>query len=117
MEIAPGALIAGRYRVERKVGSGGMGEVWAGEHVAIGLRVAIKTLLPAAACDRQVVARFKREAYLLGRIRSDYVSKVIDFVTDAQVGLVLVMEFVEGEALATLLESRTRDRFEMIRPA
>jgi serine/threonine protein kinase len=106
MEINPGTLVAGRYRVDRKVGSGGMGEVWAGEHVAIGLRVALKTLLPAAACDRQVVARFKREAYLLGRIRSDYVAKVIDFVTDERIGLVLVMEFIEGQALSGLLETR-----------
>ncbi|MEO7328684.1 MAG: protein kinase [Minicystis sp.] len=106
MEINPGALVAGRYRVDRKVGSGGMGEVWAGEHVAIGLRVALKTLLPAAACDRQLVARFKREAYLLGRIRSDHVAKVIDFCTDEHLGLVLVMEFIEGEGLGPLLEGR-----------
>jgi serine/threonine-protein kinase len=106
MEMNPGALVAGRYRVDRKVGSGGMGEVWAGEHVAIGLRVALKTLLPAAACDRQIVARFKREAYLLGRIRSDHVAKVLDFVTDERFGLVLVMEFIEGEALGSLLEGR-----------
>ncbi len=106
MEINPGALVAGRYRVDRKVGTGGMGEVWSGEHVAIGLRVALKTLLPAAACDRQIVARFKREAYLLGRIRSDHVAKVIDFFSDEQFGLVLVMEFIEGEGLDSLLESR-----------
>ena len=58
MELRPGAVIAGRYRVERKIGSGGMGEVWAAEHASIGVRVALKTLLPAAALDQQVVARF-----------------------------------------------------------
>ena len=63
MELRPGILIAGRFRVERKVGSGGMGEVWSGEQTALGVRVALKTLLPAAACDPQIVARFKREAY------------------------------------------------------
>jgi eukaryotic-like serine/threonine-protein kinase len=106
MELSPGALIAGRYRVERKVGSGGMGEVWAGEHVAIGVRVALKTLLPAAACDHQIVARFKREAYLLGKIRSDYVSRVVDFVSDQRFGLVLVMEFVEGDSLGQAIQAR-----------
>ncbi|MFO0755745.1 MAG: serine/threonine-protein kinase [Byssovorax sp.] len=106
MELNPGALVAGRYRVDRKVGSGGMGEVWAGEHVVIGLPVALKTLLPAAACDRQIVARFKREAHLLGRIRSDHVAKVIDFLSDDRAGLVLVMELVEGESLGATLESR-----------
>src|SRR5690242_7281087 len=106
MELRPGALIAGRFRVERKVGAGGMGEVWAGEQTALGVRVALKTLLPAAACDPQIVARFRREAYLLGRIRSSYVLRVVDFVTDPQVGLVLVMEFVEGEPLSAAVATR-----------
>ena len=106
MELTPGALIAGRYRVERKVGSGGMGEVWAGEHVNIGVRVALKTLLPAAACDPQIVARFRREAYLLGRMRSDRVARVVDFIEDRRFGLVLVMDFVEGEPLARVVEAR-----------
>jgi serine/threonine-protein kinase len=106
MELRPGVLIAGRFRVERKVGSGGMGEVWCGEQTALGVRVALKTLLPAAACDPQIVARFKREAYLLGRIRSDHVARVVDFVTDPRVGLVLVMEFVEGQPLSHAIASR-----------
>ena len=106
MELRPGVLIAGRFRVERKVGSGGMGEVWSGEQTALGVRVALKTLLPAAACDPQIVARFKREAFLLGRIRSDHVARVVDFVTDPRVGLVLVMEFVEGEPLSSAVASR-----------
>ena len=106
MELTPGALIAGRYRVERKVGSGGMGEVWAGEHVNIGVRVALKTLLPAAACDQQIVARFRREAYLLGRMRSDRVARVVDFIEDQRFGLVLVMDFVDGEPLARVVEAR-----------
>src|ERR1700748_2809158 len=99
MELTPGALIAGRYRVARKVGAGGMGEVWAGEHVNIGVRVALKTLLPAAACDPQLVARFRREGYLLGGRRSGRVARVVDFIEDRRFGLVLVMDFVEGEPL------------------
>src|SRR6476661_2106643 len=98
MSLSAGVVIAGRYRVDRKVGSGGMGEVWAGEHLAIGVRVALKTLLGAAKVNHEVVARFKREAYLLGRIRSDHVARVVDFVADDVFGLVLVMEFVEGDA-------------------
>jgi len=103
MELTPGTIIAGRYRLERKVGAGGMGEVWAGEHLAVGSRVAVKTLLSAAACNHEVVARFKREAYILGRIRSDHVARVVDFVADDTFGLVLVMEFVEGEPLSRVL--------------
>ncbi len=106
MDLSPGAVIAGRYRVERKVGAGGMGEVWAGEHRLVGSRVAIKTLLAAAALNHEVVARFKREAYILGKIRSDHVARVVDFVADDVYGLVLVMELVEGEALNRVLQEQ-----------
>jgi serine/threonine-protein kinase len=106
MELYPGAIIAGRYRVDRKIAAGGMGEVWAGEHVAIGTRVALKTLPPALALDRQLVARFRREAQLLGRLRSERVARVVDFLDDAEFGLVLVMDFVEGEALGAVLGAR-----------
>jgi len=83
-----------------------MGEVWAGEHLAIGMKVAIKTLLAAAAYDREVVARFRREANLLGRIRSDHVARVVDFIEDPQAGLVLVMEFIDGSPLSKILHQR-----------
>src|SRR5262245_24486386 len=106
MDLRTGMLVAGRSRVERQVGTGGMGEVWAGEHVAIGVKVALKKLLPAAAVDHQIVARFKREAYLLGRIKSDHVARVVDFIADNRFGLVLVMDFIEGELLADMLEQR-----------
>jgi eukaryotic-like serine/threonine-protein kinase len=106
VDLRPGAVIAGRYRVDRKVGSGGMGEVWSGDHLAIGSRVALKTMLPAAAVNHEVVARFKREAFLLGKIRSDYVARVVDFVADDNFGLVLVMEFIEGVSLARILTER-----------
>jgi serine/threonine protein kinase len=107
MELTPGSVVAGRYRVDRKIGSGGMGEVWAGEHVTVGVRVALKTLLPAAACDPQIVARFRREAHVLGRLRSDRVARVVDFVEDKRVGLVLVMDLVDGEPLGVVLAART----------
>ena len=106
MDLTPGAVIAGRYRVDRKVGAGGMGEVWAGEHRLVGSRVAIKTLLAAAALNHEVVARFKREAYILGKIRSDHVARVVDFVADDVYGLVLVMELVEGEPLNRVLAEK-----------
>jgi serine/threonine-protein kinase len=106
MALTPGALIAGRYRVDRRIGAGGMSEVWIGEHVAVGVKVALKTLLPAIAEDHEILARFKREAYLLGRIRSDYIVRVIDFITENTEDLVLVMEFVEGDPLDKVLQTR-----------
>lgn len=106
MALTPGALIAGRYRVDRRIGAGGMSEVWIGEHVAVGVDVALKTLLPDIAEDREILARFKREAYLLGRIRSDYIVRVIDFIAEEGADLVLVMEYVNGTPLDRLLQTR-----------
>lgn len=106
MDLVPGSIIGGRYRIDNRVGAGGMGEVWQGEHLAIGMRVAIKTLLAAAAYDQEVVARFRREANLLGRIRSDHVARVVDFIQDPQVGLVLVMEYIDGVPLSKILHQR-----------
>jgi len=105
MDLSPGSVVAGRYRADRKVGAGGMGEVWAAEHLAIGVKVALKTLLGATASHHEVVARFNREAFLLGRVRSDHVSRVLDFVEDETWGLVIVMEFIEGRSLADRLDT------------
>lgn len=109
MQLTPGSVIAGRYRVDRRVGAGGMGEVWEGEHLGLGTRVAIKTLLEGDENNPELIARFRREAKLLGRVRSDHVARVLDFVQDAEAGLVLIMEFVEGRSLSSVLEAKTLD--------
>jgi len=77
-----------------------MGEVWAGEHRATGMRVALKMLLPEMSTNAEMIQRFKREAVLLGRVRSDRVARMIDFLFDPRCGAVLVTEFVEGSSLA-----------------
>jgi|GEM_PF-2534795 len=106
MELSPKAIVAGRYRAEQRLGSGAMGEVWTGVHLAVGVKVAIKRLLPAGTHNHESLARFKREAQLLGRVNSEYVARVVDFVEDPQYGLVLVMELVEGRSLYDLLNQR-----------
>lgn len=105
MDVRPGAIIGGKYRVERRLGQGGVGEVWAGEDTE-GTKVAIKTLLPAASAHRELVTRFKREADFLARIRSQYVAKVVDFFADEQYGLVLIIEFIDGEPMNELLRRK-----------
>lgn len=106
MEIFPGAVIAERYMANRKVGMGAFGEVWEATHLAIGVKVAIKTLLPAAKSDADAITRLRREAYFLARIQSDRVARVLDFISDDTFGLVLVIEFVEGELLFDVLKTR-----------
>ena len=105
MDFVPGAMIGGKYRLERKIAEGGMGEVWIGAQVS-GPQVAIKRLLPDAARDPHLVTRFRREALLLGKIESDHVSRVIEQTADPDFGLLLVMEYVEGTSLADLLDKQ-----------
>src|SRR5579859_7997636 len=101
--LGPGHTVAGRFRVERRLGAGGMGEVWLGVHNELRLRVAIKTLRADVLANPEVVARFSREAFLLGRIQSDHVARVIDFIADTRLGPVLVTEYVDGPSLQTVL--------------
>src|SRR5688572_21498670 len=60
-------------------------------------------LLPAASAHAELVSRFKREAELLERIHSNFVARVIDFLSDPTHGLVLIMEFIDGPALNAVL--------------
>jgi serine/threonine-protein kinase len=103
MQVSPGAVIVGRYLVERKIGAGAMGEVWLGEHIGVGYPVAIKTILAEGLDNPEVVERFKREALLLGRIRSDNVARIFEFVKDPQYGHVLILDYVEGEVFSATL--------------
>jgi serine/threonine protein kinase len=82
-----------------------MGEVWLGEHVQLHFRVALKVLRKDALSNHELVARFSREAFLLGQIHSDHVARAIDFVSGRH-GPVLVMEFIEGPSLSVVLRSK-----------
>ena len=103
--LAPDRLVGGRYRLERKVGAGAMGEVWAAEHVRLRMPVAIKILLPRGLGTPEIVARFEREAILLGRLCGDHVPQVLDFFTDDVYGPALVTELVKGESLADVIKT------------
>ncbi|HQP37427.1 MAG TPA: serine/threonine-protein kinase [Polyangiaceae bacterium] len=103
MGIDPGTIIGGKYSVSQRLGVGGMGEVWAGASLHDGSPVAVKIMLPAASLTREVWARFKREALVLGRIQSEYVARVLDFLSDREHGLALVMELIPGQPFSAIL--------------
>jgi serine/threonine protein kinase len=92
-----GALIAGKYRVERHIGAGGMGYVVAARHEVLGELYAIKIL--ADASDETLRLRFLREAQAVGRITSAHVAKVYDVGELPDGTAFMVMEFLEGEDL------------------
>ncbi len=103
--VSAGAVIGGKYRIERILGSGGMSVVALARHLDLELDVAIKFL--SAELDRAECAeRFRREARAAARIRSQHAAKVLDFGTLADDQPFLVMEYLEGNDLAQELERR-----------
>jgi serine/threonine-protein kinase len=102
----PGDVIAGKYRIERVLGAGGMGVVVAAEHLQLHQRVAIKVLLPEAGTEPDVVARFAREAQAAARIQSEHVARVIDVASLDDGSPFMVMEFLDGQDLGQILARR-----------
>jgi tRNA A-37 threonylcarbamoyl transferase component Bud32 len=98
-----GLIIAERYRLGRKLGAGGVGEVYLAEHLRIGRPCAIKLLKADLRKEPEAVGRFVREATNASRINHPHVAQIYDF-GEAEGGLVyLTMEYVRGEPLSQLL--------------
>jgi eukaryotic-like serine/threonine-protein kinase len=104
--VVPGDILAGKYQVDRVLGSGGMGVVVAARHVELGQYVALKFLLPEACEIPQAVERFLREAKASVQIRSEHVARVIDVGKLENGAPYIVMEFLEGIDIAQLIKSR-----------
>jgi serine/threonine protein kinase len=101
-----GHTLDGKYRVDRLIGEGGMGAVYAAEHVGTSRRVAVKVILPALLQNREAVERFRREAKAAGGLRHPNIVDVTDFgVTRVDEGEVayLVMEYLEGATLRDII--------------
>ncbi len=104
----PGTLLAGKYRIERIIGIGGMGVVLAAQHEELGERVAIKCLLSHLAHDSVFVARFQREARAAVKIRSEHIARVLDVSKTAEGVPFIVMEYLEGQDLGAVLQNTPR---------
>jgi serine/threonine-protein kinase len=104
--LQPGQVLAGKFRVERVLGQGGMGVVLLAEHIQLGQRVALKLLLPELLQRSDVVARFQREARATARLRNDHVTRILDVGTLDTGEPYIVMEYMEGCDLAALLVER-----------
>ena len=132
--FAPGQVIAGRYRIVRLVGRGGMGEIYEATQVETGKRLAIKTVLPQLLGNRKIVARFERESDLSRRISHPCVLRIFEVLSvsveeraSTRAGGVgagsggdpaipcMVMELLDGETLADrLIEGRVVDPEEAV---
>jgi eukaryotic-like serine/threonine-protein kinase len=99
-EVHEGQILAGKFRIERVLGQGGMGIVVAATHLQLDERVALKFLLPEALANPEAVERFAREARAAVKIKSEHVARVSDVGTLESGSPYMVMEYLHGEDLA-----------------
>lgn len=99
-----GSVIAGNYHITKKLGEGGMGAVYLGEHVKMGRKSAIKVMTQSMAHDPDAIARFNREATNAARINHPNVCAIYDFGETSDGLIYLAMEFIEGGSLSSVVE-------------
>jgi hypothetical protein len=110
--ISPGSTLGGRYRLEERIASGGMGDVWRCVDDVLGRTVAVKILLPSLLEEAGFTERFRVEARTMATINHPGVVDIYDYGSDQSVGAYLIMEYVDGDAL-----SRTLARVGRLTPA
>jgi serine/threonine-protein kinase len=101
--LAPGTVIAERYRIERLLGEGGMGAVYLAEHVHMRKQLAVKVLHAEVGATPELVARFEREAIAAGHIAHSNVAAATDFGRLEDGSFFLVLEFVAGRSLRQVI--------------
>jgi serine/threonine-protein kinase len=108
--MTPGALVgqvvADKYRIDSIIGEGGMGYVVAAHHMQLETKVAIKLMRPELAVSGEAVERFAREARAAVRITSQHVARVFDVGTLPNGAPYMVMEFLEGSDLSSIVHKR-----------
>jgi len=97
--------VIGTYRIVRKVGSGGMGEIYEVSHSRLAGRYAMKVLRADAAAASEALMRFQREAKVTSALQHPNIVHVVDFSTTEGGQPYLVMEFLDGPELAQVMKS------------
>ncbi len=101
-----GQVVGGRYKVEKLLGAGGMGTVYKAIHTTIGHPVALKVLQSKLVNSTDVFRRFRQEAKAASKIGHDNIVSITDFGSLPDGAPYFVMEYLEGEDLATIIERR-----------
>ncbi len=99
-----GSIVAERYHILKKLGEGGMGTVYLAEHVKMGRKSALKVMNPGMNTDPDAIARFNREASNASRLSHPNICGIYDFGETPDGLIYLAMEFIEGQALTSLIE-------------
>lgn len=103
MQETEGRAVMDKYRLERRLGGGGMGDLWLGFDIKLRRRVVIKFIRSFAATEPELIARFEREARASARVRSPYVIETYDYGVDRGCAFI-VMEYLEGEDMNRRLD-------------
>src|ERR1019366_7800372 len=103
IQVREGDLLAGKYRIERVLGVGGMGVVFAARHEELGQLVAIKFVRDESLANDEAVERFLRESRSAARLRSEHVARVLDVGKLESGAPYMVMEFLDGSDLGQIL--------------
>jgi hypothetical protein len=101
--LAPGTVVAGRLRIERVIGRGGMGVVYEAQHLHLQQRVALKVLYGDAAKDPESSARFVREAQIALSLTSPYIVRVHDLGVTDHGQPYIQMELLQGRGLDSVI--------------
>ncbi len=99
-----GRVLSGLYKVEERIGEGGMGTVYAARHIHLNKRFAVKVLSKKIAQHKQAVERLRQEAVAASSIDHDNIVDVVSFDTTEEGDVFIVMELLRGKSLADLLE-------------
>jgi serine/threonine-protein kinase len=107
-QLEPGRIVAGRYRVERQIGAGGIGSVYLVRHVHTDEELALKILQTHALANSDALERFRKEARVTARITSEHITRVTDADTapDLDNAPFLVMELLRGKDLTQVVAER-----------
>jgi serine/threonine protein kinase len=101
-------LIAGRFRIEREIGTGGMGSVYLATHLGLERPVAVKIIKREFAGDHDVAERFLREARTMAKLRHPNAAMIFDAGRLPDGRHFIIMEFIEGETLSQVLTREGR---------
>ncbi len=96
-------VIGGNYRIDEKIGEGGMGTIYKGHHLTLDRTIAVKVLHPHLITNEDITKRFHREARAASRLRHEHIISIIDFGKTEDGMHYMVMEFVTGKPLDQII--------------